>query len=82
MTRAEGSSRIGSRPPGAAVSSGLIAPLWSVQDVAGFLQVPVQTLYSWRVRGEGPPALKIGKYLRYRPEDVQRWVDSLGNGAA
>jgi len=26
----------------------LIAPLWTVQDVAEFLQVPVQTLNSWR----------------------------------
>ena len=76
MTRAQDSGRP-ARP-----SPALIAPLWSVQDVAAFLQVPVQTLYSWRVRGEGPPALKIGKYLRYRPNEVQRWVDSLGNGAA
>jgi excisionase family DNA binding protein len=57
-----------------------IAPLWSVKDVAAYLQVPVQTLYSWRTNGEGPPARRVGKYLRYRPEDVMRWVDDLDTG--
>jgi DNA-binding transcriptional MerR regulator len=59
-----------------------IAPLWSVQDVSNFLQVPAQTLYSWRVQGGGPPARRVGKYLRYRPEDVIKWVDELDSGAA
>ena len=62
--------------------SALIAPLWTVQDVAAYLQVPVQTLYSWRARGSGPPARRVGKYLRYRPADVERWIDSLADGVA
>lgn len=60
----------------------LIAPLWTVQDVSAFLRVPVQTLYSWRTHGYGPPARRVGKYLRYRPDDVTRWLDSLDDGAA
>jgi DNA-binding transcriptional MerR regulator len=63
----------------ATVAPRLIAPLWTVQDVAEFLQVPVQTLYSWRSRS-GPPARKVGKYLRYRPDDVVRWLDGLSEG--
>ena len=59
-----------------------VAPLWTVHDVSHFLQVPVQTLYSWRAQGSGPPARRIGKYLRYRPDDVIGWVDNLENGAA
>jgi DNA-binding transcriptional MerR regulator len=62
--------------------SSRIAPLWTVQDVATYLRVPVQTLYSWRMQGYGPQARKIGKYLRYRPEDVITWLDQLDNGAA
>ena len=53
--------------------------LWSVQDVAEYLQVPVQTLYSWRTQGYGPPGRRMGKYVRYRREDVMRWIDQLGN---
>ena len=59
-----------------------IAPLWTVEDVAAYLQVPVQTLYFWRQRGTGPQARKMGKYLRYRPADVVAWFDSLGDPAA
>lgn len=60
----------------------LIAPLWTVQDVSDYLQVPVQTLYWWRAQGQGPKARKIGKYLRYRPDDVEQWVSQLDDGAA
>jgi DNA-binding transcriptional MerR regulator len=59
-----------------------ITPLWTVQDVADYLQVPVQTLYSWRTQGYGPPARRMGKYLRYRPEDVTSWLDHLDDRVA
>ncbi|GAA3624553.1 hypothetical protein GCM10022223_47040 [Kineosporia mesophila] len=51
--------------------------LWSIEDVSEYLGVPVQTLYSWRTRHYGPPARKVGKYLRYKEEDVAAWLDSL-----
>ena len=56
-----------------------IAPLWTVNDVAEYLRVPVQTLYTWRAQGTGPRARKVGKYLRYRPCDVIAWFE---DGAA
>ncbi|MBP2474040.1 putative DNA-binding transcriptional regulator AlpA [Crossiella equi] len=52
-------------------------PLWTAEDVAAFLGVPVTTLYAWRTKNYGPPARRIGRYLRYRPADVQGWVDQL-----
>lgn len=52
--------------------------LWTVEDVAEFLGVPVRTLYDWRGRGYGPTAKKVGRYLRYDPAEVERWFDSLG----
>jgi predicted DNA-binding transcriptional regulator AlpA len=48
--------------------------LWSVDDVADFLRVPVETLYQWRKRKYGPPAARVGRYLRYDPADVRAWV--------
>jgi excisionase family DNA binding protein len=59
-----------------------ITPLWTVQDVSDYLRVPVQTLYSWRAQGYGPPARRMGKHLRYRPDDVTAWLDQLDEGAA
>jgi len=57
-------------------------PLWTVQDVADYLQVPVQTLYSWRMQGRGPRTRRMGKYLRYRAEDVTAWLDQMDDRAA
>ena len=51
-----------------------LAPLWTIQDVSAFLAVPVGTLYQWRHRGDGPPAIRLGKHLRFDPESVRRWV--------
>jgi excisionase family DNA binding protein len=43
-------------------------------DVAEYLGVPKGTIYRWRVRGEGPRALRIGKYLRYEADEVRGWA--------
>jgi predicted DNA-binding transcriptional regulator AlpA len=56
--------------------------LWSVEDLSDFLQVPVKTLYQWRLRGYGPKGRRIGKYVRYKESDVVEWVDSIGGNAA
>lgn len=50
--------------------------LLSVKDLADVLQVPVTTVYEWRYRGEGPEAIRVGKYVRFDPDDVARWVAS------
>ena len=41
--------------------------LWGVKDVAAYLDVPVQTVYQWRSTGYGPPGVRVGRYVRYRP---------------
>jgi excisionase family DNA binding protein len=48
--------------------------LMTVQDVARYLRVPVGTLRNWRVTGDGPPAARIGRHVRYRRADVESWV--------
>lgn len=50
--------------------------LWSVDDVAAYLLVPVETLYRWRKTHYGPPAARVGRHLRYDPADVRAWVKS------
>ena len=66
----------GDQSPGQSPSARTWSRLWSVDDVAAFLGVPVGTLYSWRHRGIGPPAYRVGRHLRYRPEKVIAWVES------
>ena len=48
--------------------------LLSTEEVARILVVPVTTLYTWRYKGTGPKAFKVGKHLRYRLEDVLNWL--------
>lgn len=55
--------------------------LWTVEDVAEYLSVPVRTLYDWRGRGYGPASKKVGRYLRYDPTEVVRWFETLGEVA-
>ncbi|WP_248965990.1 helix-turn-helix transcriptional regulator [Sphaerisporangium perillae] len=47
--------------------------LWGVEEVSDFLGVPVATLYVWRHRRQGPKSRRVGRYLRYAPEDVRAW---------
>jgi DNA-binding transcriptional MerR regulator len=51
--------------------------LWGAEDVAEYLGVPIKTLYAWRRRGQGPRCRRVGKHLRYDPEDVRVWFLSL-----
>ena len=48
--------------------------LMSVEEVADFLGVPVNTLYQWRHKGTGPEAYRVGRFLRYDPDDVREWL--------
>jgi predicted DNA-binding transcriptional regulator AlpA len=53
-----------------------IARLWTVQDVSTYLGIPVMTLYHWRRTGYGPRGTRVGRYLRYRPEEVRAWFEN------
>lgn len=56
-----------------------MARLLTVEDVAEQLGVAVKTVYQRRSRrpeAYGPPAFKVGKYLRWKPEVVQAWIDA------
>ena len=49
--------------------------LLSTDEVARWLVVPVSTLYTWRYKGTGPKAFRVGKHLRYRLADVLTWLE-------
>ncbi|MFI5067997.1 MAG: hypothetical protein ACHP9Z_29015 [Streptosporangiales bacterium] len=37
--------------------------------------MPAATLVQWRARRTGPRYCRVGRYVRYRWEDVERWLD-------
>lgn len=49
--------------------------LLTIGELAAYLSVPVSTLYVWRTNGDGPRGMKVGRHVRYRPEDVEAWLD-------
>lgn len=48
----------------------------TIQQLAEKFQVSVGCIRAWRLRGEGPPAIKLGNSLRWDSVEVNRWVDS------
>lgn len=58
-----------------------LSRLLTVEELADLLQVPTKTIYAWRYKGIGPPAVPVGKYLRFRTEDVAAWLDTRADSA-
>jgi predicted DNA-binding transcriptional regulator AlpA len=50
--------------------------LMSRKEVADFLGLSSQTLARWAWAKTGPKFSKLGKYARYRQQDVKDWIDS------
>lgn len=48
--------------------------LMTVDEVADYLSVPVNTLYQWRHKGTGPTAFRVGRFLRYDLTEVRDWL--------
>ncbi|MEU8327122.1 helix-turn-helix domain-containing protein [Micromonospora sp. NPDC048839] len=44
-------------------------------EVAEFLGVPEKTLTQWRYLRKGPRWAPVGRHVRYRWEDVEKWLD-------
>lgn len=52
----------------------------TVQEVADLLRVSPGTIRAWIAKGEGPPMMRFGKQIRYRPERVMEWVEQQEGG--
>jgi excisionase family DNA binding protein len=53
-----------------------VSTLWTIEDVASYLQIAKGTLRKWRQEGKGPPVTMVGGAIRYRPDDVEAWLDA------
>ena len=56
--------------------------LLTPEEIAELLKISVQLLYRWRYERKGPPSFRIGRYVRYRRVDVERWIDRQAAGEA
>jgi len=53
-----------------------IERLLTINDLSEMLGIPVDTLYGWRHRGQGPQGYRVGRHVRYRRASVEAWLDS------
>lgn len=51
--------------------------LWTVNDLATYLGKPHRTIYRMHATGRGPTTLLVGGHLRYRPVDVEAWLQTI-----
>jgi excisionase family DNA binding protein len=50
--------------------------LLTTEETAAYLGVKPQSLAIWRLRGENLPFVKVGRLVRYRRSDVEKWIES------
>jgi predicted DNA-binding transcriptional regulator AlpA len=56
------------------------ALLLNEKTVAERLGVTVHAMRRWRFEGRGPRFIHVGRLVRYRPEDVEAWLDAQPTG--
>lgn len=59
--------------------------LWDKRATANYLGISVKTLDRWLSENRGPKGRKVGVQVRYKPADVQAYLEScaiVGGGAA
>ncbi|MFC8102728.1 helix-turn-helix transcriptional regulator [Streptomyces sp. NPDC057363] len=52
------------------------------EDLVILFRLPsVETVYQWRRKDTGPRGFRVGRHLRFDPDDVRAWVESLREAA-
>lgn len=52
--------------------------LMTVEQMAKYLQVDQYTIYVWARKGR-MPAFKIGRFWRFRKEEIDKWLEGRKN---
>ncbi|MFE2812698.1 helix-turn-helix transcriptional regulator [Streptomyces nigra] len=67
----------------AAASRALPSRFLTPDDLVEMFELPsVETVYQWRRKRTGPRGFRVGRHLRFDPDDVRAWVESQLKGAA
>lgn len=59
------------------MNTATVTPIRALHDEkreAARLAVSPRTLQLWRLRGGGPPYIKVGNAVRYNPDQVDAWL--------
>ncbi|PZE23892.1 AlpA family transcriptional regulator [Curtobacterium sp. MCBD17_028] len=53
-----------------------MAALLSLEQAAEYLGVRPSTIYDWRTDRKGPQAVKVGRLVKFRVEDLDAFIDT------
>ena len=55
--------------------------MFTTKELAAHLALSQSTLRAWRLRGEGPPFIRLGaRNVRYPLDQLERWIESCASG--
>ena len=57
-----------------------VSQMLTEKQVSHRLNVSQAALRKWRWEGSGPGYLRLGKCIRYRKEDLDKWLESCKEG--
>jgi predicted DNA-binding transcriptional regulator AlpA len=63
-----------------ATTSNTLEALLNEHDVARITGLSLASIRRWRLLRQGPRYLKIGAAVRYRPDDLAKWLESRPTG--
>lgn len=49
--------------------------VWKTPEAAAYVGLSKPTLERFRITGEGPDFVKLGGAVRYRKDDLDRWLE-------
>ena len=53
-------------------------PLYDPDDMVRLLKLKTkQHLYKLIERGQAPPSIRVGRYVRFRPRDYREWLEQV-----
>lgn len=58
------------------ITKGDLPELLTRAELAELYGMSVKTLANWAAMGVGPSPIKLGKEVRYHPEDVWNYIES------
>ena len=59
-----------------------LASLLNERDVSRITGMSLASVRRWRLVRQGPRYIKLGAAYRYKPEDVEAWLESLPSGGS
>ena len=56
-------------------------PMWTLEELCALVRTTPATVHTWRKRGTGPRAYKVGRHLLFAEADVAAWLAACAAAA-